>query len=659
MLRFATPEGVSTYVPGPTLQWKPVPHALRYEVSLDGGPFVTGAVTTSGGFLQHILKDPDGSPIKLGPRHVVLVRAVVPGSEARSGISSILFLDATTAGTDKDFAVSQSDFLPLGQYAVRVFAQDTLGQDGADGLLAFGVSQLRISIIPSERTVQLPTAPGNFTVQMDPGGATVDGADISINVTSPLGIGGLVSSGAGVTITLVGQTGTTLDFKASFPSRSGKFDLVVFSVTASSSGTGTIDFKNTVERPTQALRGLEAIPVVPFSATVTVQPAPAVGAPSPANTAPTAEAGDAQTVNEGTVVTLDGTGSSDPQVTAGTQILSFLWTQVPTGAPLVTITGDDTATSSFLAADGPATFTFQLLVNDGQASNNLGLDTVFVSVNNVDPVLVSVTASPSELPSTGGASVITVVATDVAGAADPLTYSFDCSGDNTFEIKTGDRFATCTFTGANTGDNVVNVHVDDGDGGIASSSVTVRVSVVVENQRPTARAGGESTDADGRIINYKWDFGDETSDEGPNPVQTHVYADNGTFTVRLTVTDNEGATGDATLQVTVEDVEPVVILGTVAPANEGDEVRITGTFADVGVEDTHSASIAWGDGEIDAVDPFVSPFSRTHKYLDDSKGGTFTITVTVTDKKDAASQGSANTPVLIRNVAPTVNAGPD
>src|SRR5262249_27640023 len=58
-----------------------------------------------------------------------------------------------------------------------------------------------------------------------------------------------------------------------------------------------------------------------------------------------------------------------------------------------------------------------------------------------------------------------------------------------------------------------------------------------------------STDADGTIRAYEWDFGDGARSSEPNPV--HAYAaPGGQFTVRLTVTDNDGATTTAAQHVT-------------------------------------------------------------------------------------------------------------
>ncbi|MFI9561025.1 beta-propeller fold lactonase family protein [Nonomuraea endophytica] len=60
--------------------------------------------------------------------------------------------------------------------------------------------------------------------------------------------------------------------------------------------------------------------------------------------------------------------------------------------------------------------------------------------------------------------------------------------------------------------------------------------------RPTTFDATASTDPDGRIARYDWDFGDGTvlPDGGPKPA--HVYRDTGTFQVRLAVTDDEGCT---------------------------------------------------------------------------------------------------------------------
>jgi LPXTG-motif cell wall-anchored protein len=59
-----------------------------------------------------------------------------------------------------------------------------------------------------------------------------------------------------------------------------------------------------------------------------------------------------------------------------------------------------------------------------------------------------------------------------------------------------------------------------------------------------------STDSDGRITGHRWDFGDGSAPAEGADV-THQYAAAGTYTVTLTVTDDDGATTTATRQVVV------------------------------------------------------------------------------------------------------------
>ncbi len=61
--------------------------------------------------------------------------------------------------------------------------------------------------------------------------------------------------------------------------------------------------------------------------------------------------------------------------------------------------------------------------------------------------------------------------------------------------------------------------------------------------------GTNSSDSDGTIVSYSWDFGDGSGSSIANP--TYTYQSPGTFTARLTVTDNQGAIGQSSVIITV------------------------------------------------------------------------------------------------------------
>jgi len=96
---------------------------------------------------------------------------------------------------------------------------------------------------------------------------------------------------------------------------------------------------------------------------------------------PVAEAGGAQDVDEGTLVTLDGSASADPDG----DVLSFSWVQ--TGGTSVTLTGATTAAPTFSAPEqgelASETLTFEVTVDDG--FGGVASDTVTVTVNDVCP----------------------------------------------------------------------------------------------------------------------------------------------------------------------------------------------------------------------------------------------------------------------------------
>ena len=138
------------------------------------------------------------------------------------------------------------------------------------------------------------------------------------------------------------------------------------------------------------------------------------------------------------------------------------------------------------------------------------------------------------------------------GAITSWVWSF---GDGTF--ATG---AEATHTYGRTGFFEVLLMVVDSTGRRAST--TKRVWVTVPNSAPVAAffIGGAgltvnfdasaSSDGDGQIVSYAWNFGDGTPDT-TGRTASHTYAEEGTYTVTLTVTDSLGETATTSQDVTV------------------------------------------------------------------------------------------------------------
>lgn len=90
-----------------------------------------------------------------------------------------------------------------------------------------------------------------------------------------------------------------------------------------------------------------------------------------------------------------------------------------------------------------------------------------------------------------------------------------------------------------------------GDGGQHDKPPIARIGVTPKSgAAPLSIAASStgSTDPDGTIVQYDWDFGDGSTANGPSA--QHVYATVGEFVVKLTVTDDQGLTGAATTSVT-------------------------------------------------------------------------------------------------------------
>ena len=206
------------------------------------------------------------------------------------------------------------------------------------------------------------------------------------------------------------------------------------------------------------------------------------------------------------------------------------------------------------------------------------------------------------------------------------------------------------------GSYTVTLTVTDNQGATGSTSQTVTVTATAPNQPPSASftvsCGGltcgftsTSGDPDGTITAYSWTFGDGTSATVQNP--SHSYAATGSYTVTLTVTDNQGATVSTsqTVTVTLPNRPPGVSAGPDETVLLGLLYTLSASFADPDNDGPWSYTIAWGDGSSSSSSmSSQGTFTARHNYL---LIGSYTIRVTVTDSHGASGSDTKVLTVLV------------
>jgi len=189
----------------------------------------------------------------------------------------------------------------------------------------------------------------------------------------------------------------------------------------------------------------------------------------------------------------------------------------------------------------------------------------------------------------------------------------------------------------------------DGDLSTAFGPSGNRPPVAVITSSPTAGYrplsvtfdGRYSSDPDGSVLTYSWDFADGARSTAATP--THGYATLGSYTVTLTVTDIAGATSTNYVVVTVNNRLPTVVAGAdLSVVGPGTVV----TFSSVGTSDPDTggriASYSWnfGDGS-----PVVSGPRPTHAY---GALGTYSAQLTAVD--DDGGSASASVTISVSDV---------
>lgn len=380
------------------------------------------------------------------------------------------------------------------------------------------------------------------------------------------------------------------------------------------------------------------------------------------NSVPVAIAGRGQTVCSGQTVNFDGTKSYDPD----DQIVEYTWDF-----------GDGTPAASGAKVshtyDKPGKYTAKLTVKDNSTGDcGTAVDEVVINVNQ-PPVAVA------------GEDVLTCEASvefDGSGSYDEdgkvQSYYWDF-GDGT--TASGVSPAKVYKT---EGTYKVVLRVNDNSN--TSCNTAYDTMTVVINATPTADAGADnlyacigeemtfdgsgSTDSDGEIVEYTWDFGD-----GTPPVKgakvTHAYAKPGNYIAGLSVKDNSGTDCEISKDEVFVKIneQPIAEAGPDKKTCVGEEVVFTGNSSYD--SDGSITKYMWdfGDGSkaegINVSHVYTRPGKYTVKLsVEDNSGTTCgtavdNLMINVSEKPEAVAGGDVSTCNLNLTFDGSASKGPE
>jgi len=321
----------------------------------------------------------------------------------------------------------------------------------------------------------------------------------------------------------------------------------------------------------------------------------------------------------------------DVTLSAGSNtILNFLWNT----------TGVDEGTYTIKAN---AT---EVLGEIDTADNLFTDDTVTVSPEPMHDVAVTDVTSPAEVAEGDDASIDV----DVSNPGDfeetfnvTLTYDTTLIKTEPITLASGNS-TTISFTWNTTGVTpdtytITAEAILSTDENLTNNEATTSITVSSELGSPVASFtftptepitsqtvtfnASTSYDLDGTIVSYFWNFGDETNDTGE--IVEHAYTAAGTYTVTLTVTDNDTLTDSTSANVTISSsLQPPVASFIYSP--ESPVVNETVAFDASASYDPDGTivSYSWNfdDGNTETGK------TTTHVY---TIGDTYTVVLTVTD----------------------------
>jgi large repetitive protein len=260
----------------------------------------------------------------------------------------------------------------------------------------------------------------------------------------------------------------------------------------------------------------------------------------------------------GQVVTFNGSGSSDSDGT----ISKYEWDLDGDGVYETDTAGNDTTSQAYSTG---GTRTIRLRVTDDDGAVAVDSDTLFVS-NTRPNASFTVAPNPAQIGATVTFNASASNDPDPGGSI--VKYEWDLDGLPGYEVDAGGS-PTTTQSYMTPGTRTIRLRVTDDDGATATDADSLRINAkptpsftispnpAVIDETVTFNAN-TSSDSDGTITQYEWDLDGNGSYDvsGPTAIATRSYATEGERTIKLRVTDNNGAQSELTRPLAVQLTRP-------------------------------------------------------------------------------------------------------
>ncbi len=251
-----------------------------------------------------------------------------------------------------------------------------------------------------------------------------------------------------------------------------------------------------------------------------------------------------------TLVTLDGSASTDPD----DGIASYLWTQIE-GDP-VSLSNPTSAITSFRTPrieSFDKNIELKLTVTDHGGLRDTTDSSIYV-MQNESSLLNSVTITGPVQVNEGSGAQFVLTANHSDGSSNDVTHLASWSENSSYASITsyGNLIAgsvisdqSCMITASYEGrSDTHNVMIAD-----LPQNHSPAVDFSYRKWRTIVIFKDSSTDSDGTVVSWLWDFGDGKYSTRQNP--WHRYGRSGNYPVTLTVTDNEGASNSFSKTVSI------------------------------------------------------------------------------------------------------------